>query len=390
MTRILVIEDEAPLREEIVAMLDFEGFLVLSAPDGRVGVELAEHEQPDLIICDIAMPELDGYEVLVTLRENPMTAMIPFIFLTARADRSFRRHGMELGADDYLTKPFTSSELLAAVSVRLERHAAAKQLNSQELQRTKQKITRLITHELRTPMASIKMIQDIMSRQINQMPLSQMQELLDTLRTGSQRLNHAIEQTVLITQLETGELSPETVVADGMVSPLREILTAAINLARNFAFRRQGATVRLDDGDQNPSISCYLPALKQGLAELITNALNFSPDGGEVVISYWQAEDAIRVRIVDHGPGMPPEQVEQTLEELFHQIDRETQEQQGLGLGLPLARRVIEIHGGTLELNSVVDQGTQVVVRLPLPNDHPAPRQNASRHHTLSEDTNYD
>jgi signal transduction histidine kinase len=87
---------------------------------------------------------------------------------------------------------------------------------------------------------------------------------------------------------------------------------------------------------------------------------------------------------------MPPEQVEQTLEELFHQIDRETQEQQGLGLGLPLARRVIEIHGGTLELNSVVDQGTQVVVRLPLPNDHPAPRQNASRHHTLSEDTNYD
>ena len=124
MTVVLIIEDEAPLREQIVELLNFEGFGTLAAQNGRIGVDQARQHSPDVIVCDVSMPEMDGYEVLLELRKQPATSKIPFIFLTARASRSFMRHGMELGADDYLTKPFTNNELLAAIRARLDRQSA--------------------------------------------------------------------------------------------------------------------------------------------------------------------------------------------------------------------------------------------------------------------------
>ncbi|HEY9880987.1 MAG TPA: EAL domain-containing response regulator [Leptolyngbyaceae cyanobacterium] len=118
---ILVIEDEAPIREIIYEMLEEADFKVITAENGRQGLGLAHEQEPDLILCDIMMPGLDGYEVLTHLRQNLPTALTPFIFLTARADRPDIRQGMTLGADDYLTKPFTQQELLDAVQVRLNK-----------------------------------------------------------------------------------------------------------------------------------------------------------------------------------------------------------------------------------------------------------------------------
>jgi diguanylate cyclase (GGDEF)-like protein len=123
MTTILVIEDMDALREEIAEILSFEGFAVLTAANGRIGVELAEKHHPDLVVCDIAMPELDGYGTLSALRANPQTATTPFIFLTAKVSKADMRQGMDLGADDYLTKPFTAQELLAAIDARLKKNA---------------------------------------------------------------------------------------------------------------------------------------------------------------------------------------------------------------------------------------------------------------------------
>ncbi|MGE5658526.1 MAG: putative bifunctional diguanylate cyclase/phosphodiesterase [Actinomycetota bacterium] len=121
MKKILVIEDEAPIRDNISELLKAEEFEVLGAEDGAVGVKLAIEHLPDLILCDVMMPILDGYGVLSQLRQNPLTATIPFIFLTSLADRSHLRMGMELGADDYLAKPCTANELLKAIVIRLEK-----------------------------------------------------------------------------------------------------------------------------------------------------------------------------------------------------------------------------------------------------------------------------
>jgi DNA-binding NarL/FixJ family response regulator len=127
MKKILVIEDEAETRDNLVLMLDMEGFKALSAPNGRKGVAVAKKELPDVILCDVSMPELDGHGVLEALRADEATVSIPFIFLTARGDKKDLRAGMNLGADDYLTKPASAEEVLAAIHARLERHGEKEQ-----------------------------------------------------------------------------------------------------------------------------------------------------------------------------------------------------------------------------------------------------------------------
>lgn len=126
MKLILVIEDNFDVRENIVEILELADYTVITADDGRRGVELAQQEKPDLIICDIMMPELDGYGVLHLLSKSPKTSSIPFVFLTAKTERNDIRKGMSLGADDYLTKPFDDVELLDAVNIRLRRHELIK------------------------------------------------------------------------------------------------------------------------------------------------------------------------------------------------------------------------------------------------------------------------
>jgi DNA-binding response OmpR family regulator len=126
LTKILVIEDEAPTRDKIVTVLKYEDYEVIDAPNGREGVISARENRPDLIICDVLMPDMNGYGALAALRDDPDTSVIPVIFLTAAASRADMRKGMEMGADDYITKPYTVEELLAAVRTRLDRQEIIK------------------------------------------------------------------------------------------------------------------------------------------------------------------------------------------------------------------------------------------------------------------------
>jgi len=123
MKKILVIEDSPEMRRNLLTILKFEKFQPLGAENGRAGVELAKREKPDVILCDVMMPELDGYGVIKALREDAATVTIPFIFLTARGEKPDIRAGMNLGADDYLTKPVAKADLLNAINSRLQRQS---------------------------------------------------------------------------------------------------------------------------------------------------------------------------------------------------------------------------------------------------------------------------
>ncbi len=138
MTKVLVIEDDMKVQDTLVDILELEGFKTVVAGDGLQGIMQAKAEKPDLIICDVMMPELDGYGVLEQLRQDQATATIPFIFLTAKADRPDVRQGMVSGADDYLTKPFTPAELRQAITTRLEKQAVVMHQYQQERERAKQ------------------------------------------------------------------------------------------------------------------------------------------------------------------------------------------------------------------------------------------------------------
>ena len=135
MAKILVIEDELFIRENIVELLEAEGHAVFSTDNGILGILWAKENKPDLVICDVMMPEISGHEVLTEMREIPETALIPFIFLTALSDKNDIRTGMELGADDYLTKPFTRKELLNAIDSRLLKQAKLMKQYNEEYQR---------------------------------------------------------------------------------------------------------------------------------------------------------------------------------------------------------------------------------------------------------------
>jgi DNA-binding response OmpR family regulator len=119
MTKILIIEDETQIRDNLQEILELSDFETCTAENGKIGLELAQSERPDLVLCDVLMPMMDGYEVLTALNRDRRIHSTPFIFLTAKADRSDIRQGMDLGADDYLTKPFTPQEVLDAVRARL-------------------------------------------------------------------------------------------------------------------------------------------------------------------------------------------------------------------------------------------------------------------------------
>jgi signal transduction histidine kinase len=347
-----------------VEVLQLEGYEALSACNGLVGVQLAREHTPDLIICDITMPELDGYQTLDIIRADPVTRSTPFIFLTARADRPFMRHGMESGADDYLTKPFTLAELKASIKVRLERRKAVAETTDQDLQQAKRTLLLLVSHELRTPLISINVVTELLSRQLTSLSPTQ-RELLGTLERGTQRLNRVVEQTVLIVQLEAGTLSQDTIRQHGNLTRLSEVLLTSVDLARRFAYRQPDIQVSINERDHNIILRADTPALRHALAELITNAISFSPPGSVVSVACWKTEDKAWISIVDQGAGIPPSQLERALRP-FHQIDRASREQQGLGLGLTLAKQTIEAHYGTFEINSVVGKGTQITIGIPL------------------------
>jgi two-component system, sensor histidine kinase and response regulator len=364
MTKILIIEDETPLRESIVDTLEFEGFEVVEAANGLQGWEKACAEHPDIIICDVSMPKLNGYELLHRLREEPETAGVPFIFLTARADRAYMRHGMELGADDYVTKPFTQADLLGAIRVRLARLQKLQKPDTESLNELKSQLVHRISHELRAPLTSITTVQDIVEKQLGSLELNELQELLNIQRTGSQRLHHLVEQTVLITEIKTGALSAQQVRQHGALMPIWDVLAAAVNLARKFSYNNQDMPIYLDDHAGDARLRCVSGALRHALAELIANAVTYSDADGQVEVTEWVDNGHICIRISDQGSGMPETAISDALRE-FEQVDRDQQEQQGMGLGLPLAQQVIELHGGTLAVQSQPGRGTEVLVQLP-------------------------
>jgi diguanylate cyclase (GGDEF)-like protein len=168
MNKILVIEDERAIRINLLKLLGAEGFHVIAAENGKDGVQLARTEPPDLIICDILMPELDGYGVLRTLQQDPVTATIPFIFLTAKSDRSDWRQGMNLGADDYLTKPFTRAELLEAIASRLQKQVSLQEQHEVKLKQAEAQLDHMLRYNHLTNLPNRISLQEQFSQLLGQ------------------------------------------------------------------------------------------------------------------------------------------------------------------------------------------------------------------------------
>ncbi|GAB5493648.1 MAG: hybrid sensor histidine kinase/response regulator [Phototrophicaceae bacterium] len=366
-SKILVIEDEAPLRAQVVEMLELEGYDVSEAENGGIALGLLQNLHPDIIICDIAMPDFDGYQILEHVRDNERLAMIPFIFVTARSDRSFVRHGMDLGADDYITKPFSRGELLKSIESRLARFRQSIGVPSDDvLIDAKRKLTSLVAHELRTPLVSMTMIHELISQKLDDLSGDEMRDLLKMMQTGNQRMQHLVEQMVVFTQLNTNVIDENTVEEHGRSLDMQLVIKNAITQGRSFAYRNQDGTIKRLQNKPYAVVKALIKPLSFGIAELIANALVFSPENSSVIIQEHIVNDTwLHLNIVDSGAGLTTTRLKKASMP-FEQIDREKQEQQGMGMGLPLAIKIIEIHGGDISFQSTASGGTQVTVKLPL------------------------
>jgi two-component system, sensor histidine kinase and response regulator len=361
MKKILVIDDETWLREMVEMALHQQGFDVVQAENGAVGIEVARRELPDLILCDVNMEQVNGYLTLSALRNEPATAAIPFILMTGLADNAGMRHGMELGADDYLPKPFTIEALYAAVEARLKKAHALRQEAEKKLADLRDNISMMLPHELRTPLNGILAYGEILAAEAATLPPAEVAEMGQVIYDSGKRLERLVENFLIYAQIELLGADPQKVSALRLKrtqSPARLIEERARAQAR--AGGREG-DLALELADQPMPISeDYLAKIVEELAQ---NAFKFSEAGSPVRVTLSDLPNGVALAVTDQGRGFSTEHV--TRIGAYMQFDRKLQEQQGLGLGLTIARRLTELHGGTLSIQSGRGSATTVTVKFP-------------------------
>jgi two-component system, sensor histidine kinase and response regulator len=375
MKKVLVIEDEPQVRANIEEILNLLGFQATTACDGMMGLQLVHQEMPDLIMCDIMMPGLDGYGVLTSLRQDEVTANIPFIFLTAKVNRPDLRQGMELGADDYLTKPFTPNELLKSIAVQLEKREVSKRHTQTQLNQLRHNISFALPHELRTPLNGILGFSELLIQDYDILPSVEVLEIAQAMRESALRLYRLTQNFLLYADLEL--LSTDLARLHALLntpaeSYSRPTVTDVVRQKFKVADREGDLLLQVEDFP----LPISELKLRKIVDELVDNALKFSKSNTPIHIVGRIEEDTFVLHVTDHGRGMTSEQISQM--GAYMQFDRKLHEQQGSGLGLTIARRLIELHGGSLSVESIPDQQTTVKAKfnLTLYNKVGVPRPN--------------
>ncbi len=362
MRTVLVIDDEDALRQVVRAVLQGEGYEVLEANNGADGYKLACEQLPALILCDVNMKGLDGYATLEKIRQDATTADIPVILMTGvMTDYSNVRHAMGIGADDYLLKPFAADDLLVSVKTRLEKQKAVVQKAESKLSELRSSIALSLPHELRTPLVAILGFSDLLKSYYETMDRTEIGSMAVDIHKSATRLHTLIENFLIYAQIELMAAD------EGKRSILRQDRTLDLHMFVKIVANQQAAEhnreadVKLDLHEGSAAISSeYFGKILTGLLD---NAFKFSQAGTPVQVSTVCDHEWFTTRIVDRGRGMTSEQIQKVGG--YMQFERKFHEQQGSGLGLVIAQRLAELHGGSLSIESSGVTGTTVVVKVP-------------------------
>jgi signal transduction histidine kinase len=362
MKRILVVEDEYHIRQNLQQILEFSNYEVFLAEDGEEALTIAFQEKLDLILSDVRMPKMDGFQLLKALRAHAITQLIPVIFLTARADRLDQRQAMDLGADDYITKPFTPEELLNAVESRLKKSDSSVQQYQEELDQFCVQLSRTLPHELNTPLNGIISSIDFLLSRYSYFKEEEVVELLKVVQASSQRLHRLIQNFLLYAELELRMNRSET--NSSLVFSKTNIQTLSIPLLE-IAAQYDRSKDLIVDFSSSPSLLVKVPEsqLCKIFLELADNAFKFSRVGTPVKITAKKNVNQVAICIEDQGRGMTREQISQV--RAYVQFERRIYEQQGCGLGLAIAQYMVKLFNGTIDISSQPNVGTIVTVEFP-------------------------
>ena len=362
MNTIIVIEDDATMRSIIEQTLELEGFKVMSAPNGLLGLELAKKHLPDLILCDVIMPEMDGFEVLKRLRNAPETAFIPLIFLTGKAERADIRQGMKLGADDYLTKPFRPQELLETVVARLKKKVLVERTTKAQMEELRTQITYHLPHELNTPLNGIISAAAFLEEFADCLEPEEIKEMAEDIKNSGKRLFHMTNNFLLYAHLETITIDPvrlKVFQEEADKYFVKDLIRATAFNQVKKANREEDLHLDLEDA----LLAIAREHICKLIEELIDNALKFSNPGTPIKIISNVDNKTFHLYVIDRGRGMTAEKFAKV--DALMQFERKLYEQQGSGLGLAICKTILTAYSGELKVERKEEE-TIVSATLPV------------------------
>lgn len=363
MKTILIIDDDNQIINSLKQILQVLDFNVITAEKSSDGINLAKQVLPDLILCDITMPEMDGYEVLDALKRNSLTVNIPFIFLTAKSNRKQIREGMNLGADDYLTKPFTIHELRDTIYTRLAKKEQIETEIEEKLEELRNNISLYLPHELYTPLNGIITTAQLLENCADKLTIKQIRNMGEIISFSGHRLQKTIEKFILCSELEL--ISSDSQEMAELRSKTEKCYTnnIVIDIAQSITneYKRNNDLI-LNITDQ--AINIPKQYFQTVVTELIDNAFKFSEANTPVEISSNIYDSFYTISITNHGRGMTKQQIKKI--GAYMQFERKKYEQQGTGLGLSIAKKIVELYGGELIIESVINEKTIVNILLPI------------------------
>ncbi|MFY8000390.1 MAG: hybrid sensor histidine kinase/response regulator [Candidatus Kapaibacteriota bacterium] len=364
METILVVEDNAIVLESIVESLKIHGYHVLQALNGLEAIPLAQKHLPHIILSDIMMDGMDGYALLNELRKDPATALIPFLFMSAKTDFDDIRFAMNLGADDYITKPFSPSSLVTTIKTRISKNAMMQSAVHDKIKQLTENLAYAMPHELRTPMTAIMGCADLIKRNIDPLNTEEILLCSDLIDTSVRRLYRLIEQFNHYAQLTLIEAEPLR--RKQLYTQMTMYAGDTINEFVMEEATRNGRTecIVIEDniGDAVLPIKSYY--LEMIVREVLNNAFKFSAPNSPIRVTLSKTLQGYVVSMNDKGRGISKQHIRNI--EAFTQFERQQYEQQGVGLGLALVKKILDLYGGKFIMHSEQGIGTTVQMILPL------------------------
>lgn len=329
---------------------------LIVAQDGETAISNAKEEIPDIILLDIAMPGTNGFDVCGALKEDPTTRNIPIIFVTAKTSAEDLQKGFEMGAVDYVTKPFNPSELLMRVSNHLELSKSQKSL--EKLLDDKNKFISLVAHDIKSPLSSVKALMGILVDEYDTMDDTEKKEIVVSLHESIESQYSFVDDLLKWGQLQLNRVELHKV----LVTP-EHIIKSIISVLKLNASNK---SISLDSEIKtDKKIFADATHVENVISNLVSNAIKFSPKDGSIVIAAESADDMIVISVKDNGVGMSDSEKDKLFKKNIIHTTLGTNDEKGTGLGLLLTKEMVEKNGGQIWFESVLGKGTTFFVSFP-------------------------
>jgi len=360
---VLVVDDTPENLRLLIDFLRNENYTVRLAPSGALALQAVEQEAPDLILLDINMPGMDGYEVCRRLKAQQRLQEIPVIFISAYNETMDKVKAFEVGGVDYVTKPFQFEEVQARVETHLKLRRAQSALresfeNLRSLEELRDNLVHMVVHDMRSPLTALITNLDFLKQDLAGHIASQSMEDIDAAVAGGRRLNHMADELLDVSRLEARKMPIERVQCD-----LAEVVRAALE---NVKTRESGREVVLEAPQPVP-LPVDVKILGRVIENLVGNGMKHTPPGQPLIVSVSASEKGggARVAVRDHGPGIPAELREKIFDKFGTLRSRNEQKHHSAGLGLAYCKLAVEAHGGRIGVDSVEGQGSTFWFTLP-------------------------